>query len=110
MTNAELVDRKTLVQINATIIAGMLIFLTIGDFSIKPDQGIFAFITFTVGFLLLIFSMFICFVTSKKNHIYEEYELSSKFKSAKASFIVGIVFLFVTIVFVMSGKFGINGL
>lgn len=38
MANAELVDRKTFVQINATIIAGMLIFLTIENFTFQESH------------------------------------------------------------------------
>jgi len=108
MTNAQLVDRKTLVQINATIIAGMLIFLTIGDFSFQENQNVIAFATITAGFLLLIISILICFATGMKGHIYEEFELSNVFKFAEASFVAGILFLFVTIVLVMAMKFGIT--
>lgn len=46
----KLIDRKTLVQINFTIIAGMLIFLTVGEFNSEIHYKEIIFLSIIVGF------------------------------------------------------------
>ena len=51
---AELIDRRTLVQINATIITGMLIFLTISDFTLNQSIRDIVFFFTLLGFASLL--------------------------------------------------------
>lgn len=100
----ELIDRRTLVQINATIIAGMLIFLTIGDFDPVPSIRNLSFFFIILGFLSLFGSLMICLATGNKGIPYSSGKLSHVFNYAEISFLVGIMSLFVSVTLILYMK------
>jgi len=97
----ELIDRRTLVQINATIIAGMLIFLTIGDFNLNPSLRDSTFFFTVLGFALLCISMMICFATGNKGIPYSDGKLSHVFNYAEIAFLAGIMCLFTVVALIL---------
>ena len=101
INTSELIERRTLVQINATIIAGMLIFLTIGDFEPVPSVRDISFFFIISGFLGLFASMMLCFATGNKGIPYSSGKLSHVFNYAEISFLFGIMSLFVSVTLIL---------
>ena len=104
MSNTTLVDRRILVQINATIIAGMLIFLTVGDFQANSNFRDLTFIAILLGFGSLMMSMIACFATSQKHVSYSDKKLGEVFAIAEILFLAGISFLFATVILSLYGR------
>ena len=91
-------DRRTLVQINATILAGILIFMTLEGF-----RGLIT-IPFIVGLYLIIISLGLSLVTTKG--FGKEFPISlleRRLVSAQIFLIIGLLVLFSGIVLILTG-------
>lgn len=99
-----LIDRRTLLQTNATIIAGMLIFLTLsqefGSISIRDITFVFT----ASGFAGIFTSMILCFATGEKGVRFTTKKLAKIFTSAEVSFLFGVLFLFVSVIITLYDK------
>ena len=105
MVESDLVGRNALVQINATLIAGMLIFLTIGsDTVFNPSIILFL----ILGFLCLTVSMLMCFASSSKENNYRKEELIIYFHRAEVAFMIGILFSIVSVILILSSRIPIT--
>ena len=101
MDGGQLVDRRTLLQTNATITAGMLIFLTIGQVFTDIYTRDTTFIFTVIGFACLFASMIFCFVPSNKHIPFPKKKSLRVFVGAEISFLFGVLFLFGTVVMVL---------
>jgi hypothetical protein len=114
MDETQFIDRRTLVQINSTIIAGMLIFLTIGDFDNSTKLKEFIMIFVVLGFAFLIMSIISCFDTERSMKIpktnkfkitkVSKYKLTMRFRGAETAFMFGICFLFLAVIVGLGSK------
>ena len=95
MAESLFVARRTLAQINATIIAGMLIFLTINDsIPVSPVNFIVIF-SIILGFALMIISIGLCIKTTEDISSGSDERLIKPFKRAVNFFFAGILVLFI---------------
>jgi len=101
MDEGQLIDRRTLLQTNATITAGMLIFLTIGHVFTYTYTRDTTFIFTVIGFACLFASMIFCFVPGNKAIHFSETKILRVFIGAEISFLFGVLFLFGTVVMVL---------
>ena len=99
-----LIDRRTLLQTNATIIAGMLIFLTIGQVFTYTTTRDTTFVFTIMGFGGLFTSMILCFATGEKGIRFTKNKLHKIFTGAEISFLFGVLFLFVTVIIILYAK------
>ena len=105
MKESQVLARRNLSQLNATIIAGMLIFLTIND--LIPAEPIKSTIVTStiVGFSCLVISIGLCIVDTKHQVMFSDEQLMSRFGHAKTLFFAGILLLFVTVSLVLISRF-----
>ena len=101
MDEGKLVDRRTLLQTNATITAGMLIFLTIGQVFTYTYTRDTTFIFTVIGFACLFASMIFCFAPLGKKFYFSKTKFFRVFIGAEISFLFGVLFLFGTVVMVL---------
>ena len=105
MKESQVLARRNLSQINATIIAGMLIFLTIND--LIPAEPIKSTIVASTifGFSCMVISIGLCIVDTKHQVMFSDEQLMKRFGYAKTLFFLGIVLLFVTVALVLISRF-----
>lgn len=105
MKESQVLARRNLSQLNATIIAGMLIFLTINDLiPIEPIKSVI--VTSTIfGFSCLVISIGLCIVDTKHQVMFSDERLMKRFDYAKTLFFTGIILLFVTVALVLISRF-----
>ena len=108
MTESQVLARRNLSQINATILAGMLIFLTIND--LIPAEPIKSTIVISTifGFFCLVTSIGLCIVDTKHQVLFSDERLMNRFDFAKTLFFAGILSLFVTVTLVLIARFYFN--
>lgn len=105
MKESQVLARRNLSQLNATIIAGMLIFLTINDLiPAEPIKSVIVTSTI-VGFSCLVTSIGLCIVDTKHQVMFSDERLMKRFDYAKISFFTGIILLFVTVASVLISRF-----
>ena len=100
MSEIKFVDRRTLVQVNATILAGTLIFMTLDQ-----SQGIGMYF-FAIGFYSIIVSIGFCFFSHKidSNIQYTEQQAQRRLEYAEYACFVGILLIFSAILYTITIK------
>jgi len=108
MKESQVLARRNLSQLNATIIAGMLIFLTIND--LIPDEPIKSVIVISTisGFSFLVTLIGLCIVNTKHQVMFSDEQMMKRFDYAKSLFFAGIFLLFVTVALVLISRFYFN--